>query len=77
MIMLVNMIQAGLVANINNYQEFNDLYVKIKNRNIIEFEDKTQKALVDCERTFKEDFLSKLREKLILHRMDLFHLTKH
>jgi uncharacterized protein YPO0396 len=53
-----------LIADIKNLQEFLDTYYRIKGRNIIEFEDKAAIALKACEKSFKEDFLSKLREKI-------------
>lgn len=52
------------IDNINNLNDFLDLLHKIRNRNIIEYEDNAKQALKACEKSFKEDFLSKLREKM-------------
>ncbi len=53
-----------LLANINNLNEFLELLLKIRNRNIIEYQDKADTALKLCEKSFKEDFLSQLRYKI-------------
>ncbi len=53
-----------LIADIKNLDDFLDVLHKIKSRNIIEYEDKAGLALKACEKSFKEDFLSKLREKI-------------
>ncbi|MDD3107009.1 MAG: SbcC/MukB-like Walker B domain-containing protein [Bacilli bacterium] len=53
-----------LIADIKNLDDFLDVLYRIKGRNIIEYEDKAGVALKACEKSFKEDFLSKLREKI-------------
>jgi len=53
-----------LIADIKNLDDFLDALYRIKGRNIIEYEDKAGVALKACEKSFKEDFLSKLREKI-------------
>lgn len=53
-----------LIADIKNLDNFLDVLHRIKSRNIIEYEDKAGVALKACEKSFKEDFLSKLREKI-------------
>ena len=53
-----------LIADIKNLDDFLDVLHRIKGRNIIEYEDKAGLALKACEKSFKEDFLSKLREKI-------------
>ena len=53
-----------LIADIKNLDDFLDVLNRIKGRNIIEYEDKAGVALKACEKSFKEDFLSKLREKI-------------
>ena len=53
-----------LIPDIKNLDDFLDVLYQIKGRNIIEYEDKAGVALKACEKSFKEDFLSKLREKI-------------
>jgi uncharacterized protein YPO0396 len=53
-----------LIVDIKNLSEFLETYYRIKGRNIIDYEDKAAMALRACEKSFKEDFLSKLREKI-------------
>lgn len=65
-----------LIPNIQNLNEFMDVYYRIKGRNIIEYEDRAKHALIECEKTFKEDFLSKLREKIQNAQTGFYHLNK-
>lgn len=62
-----------LIPNIKNLEEYLNVLFTIKARNIIEYEDQAAIALKKCEKTFQEDFLSKLREK-ILTAKENFHL---
>lgn len=65
-----------LIADIHNLNDYMDVYYRIKGRNIIEFEDKAAIALSACEKSFKEDFLSKLREKIQTAQEGFYHLNK-
>ena len=49
---------------------------RIKGRNSIEFEDEVAIALNACEKSFKEDFLSKLREKIQTAQEGFHQLNK-
>jgi len=65
-----------LIPNIYNLNDYMDTFFKIKGRNIIEFEDRAALALVACEKSFKEDFLSKLREKIQTAQDGFLQLNK-
>lgn len=65
-----------LIPDIHNLNNYMDVYFKIKGRNIIEFEDQAAIALNACEKSFKEDFLSKLREKIQTAQEGFYHLNK-
>ena len=65
-----------LIADIKNLNDFLDVLYRVKKRNIIEYEDKAGVALKACEKSFKEDFLSKLREK-IQHAQDGFRILNN
>lgn len=65
-----------LIPDIHNLEEYMEILYRIKERNIIEFEDKAAIALNACEKSFKEDFLSKLREKIQTAQEGFYHLNK-
>ncbi len=64
------------IVDISNLQTFLDEYYRIRDRNIIEFEDKAAEAFKKCENSFKEDFIAKLREKILNAEEDLEKLNK-
>jgi len=65
-----------LIPDIRNLKDYMEVLYKIKGRNIIEYEDRAKNALFACEKSFKEDFLSKLREKIQTAQDGFYHLNK-
>lgn len=52
------------IPNIQNVESFINKLNDIETRNIIEYKERANEALIRCEKSFEEDFLSKLREKI-------------
>lgn len=64
---------ANTIDNIASY--FNELN-KIKNYELIKYEEKARESRVNCEIAFKEQFISKLRENIINAQDELINLNK-
>lgn len=64
------------IANIENKEAFKELYDKIKNQGIIDYQEKADLAYEKCYTRFQEDFLAKINEKIINAKELLIRLNK-
>ena len=56
--------KASLVPTIDNIKDFVDEYYKLLNWDVVKFEQEAKEAYERAEASFREDFLSKLKEKI-------------
>lgn len=64
------------VIGLSGISEYRETAVKLKSVEMIRFEEKLRQAKDDCERIFKSDFLSKMKELIENAKMEFRNLNK-
>ena len=72
-----NNYKSSLVAIIENLQDFVNEYYNLKNRDVISFEREAKEAYERAQQSFNEDFISKLREKIMTSQNRLDKVNKN
>lgn len=69
--------KGSLTALIENIDDFINEYYYIKNRDVVKYEEEAHDAYIRAEASFKEDFISKLKEKIERSQKTLDKINKN
>ena len=72
-----NTYKASLSPIIENIQDFVNMYSYLKNRGVVQYENDAKQAYETAECSFKEDFISKLQEKISKSQKMMDKLNKN